>query len=207
MDARKRNLYSVVSDKNVGIDWQKQRSNGLAFSCRERAPKTVPKNERSRARSGQLQCRVRRGRLRSVRITARSCCRPVSHPEPLDAPRCRKAAVSFVMSRCRKSCDTVSRVPRPKSCCLVSRISHPKRSARVEHISVPKRMRSGVVRSRHNRVSCRLSRRPTEQDQGDVSRPHSEKMQERLSRPQTEQSWCVGYRVPERKDVVRLSHP
>src|SRR5215216_5374293 len=35
-------------------------ANGLVFSCRERAPASVPKNERSRARSGQLQHRVRR---------------------------------------------------------------------------------------------------------------------------------------------------
>ena len=40
--------------------------NGLVFSCRERAPKTVSKNARSRARSGQLQHRVRRsGRVPS----------------------------------------------------------------------------------------------------------------------------------------------
>jgi hypothetical protein len=35
-----------------------RRPNGLAFSCRERAPMNLLKNERSRARSGLLQCRV-----------------------------------------------------------------------------------------------------------------------------------------------------
>jgi hypothetical protein len=39
-------------------------ANGLAFSCRERAARDHIKNQRSRARSGQLQCRV--GRLLGV---------------------------------------------------------------------------------------------------------------------------------------------
>ena len=34
--------------------------NGLVFSCRERAARSVSKTQRSRARSGQLQCRVGR---------------------------------------------------------------------------------------------------------------------------------------------------
>jgi hypothetical protein len=35
-------------------NYDKLPSNGLAFSCRERAPETPLKTERSRARSGQL---------------------------------------------------------------------------------------------------------------------------------------------------------
>jgi len=38
-------------------NYDKLPSNGLAFSCRERAGKPS-KTQRSRARSGQLQCRV-----------------------------------------------------------------------------------------------------------------------------------------------------
>ena len=44
------------SSSDRGIDGLP--SNGLAFSCRERAADHLSKSARSRARSGQLQCRV-----------------------------------------------------------------------------------------------------------------------------------------------------
>jgi len=51
--------------------------NGLPFSCRERAATSVSKCKRSRARSGQLQCRVRRAGLHPP--SASGMCRPHRH--------------------------------------------------------------------------------------------------------------------------------
>ena len=61
-----------------------ERPNGLPLSCRERTPECVFKNQRSRARSGRLQRRVRRpGRRRSI---ADRMCRP-HHPGTTPAQR------------------------------------------------------------------------------------------------------------------------
>ena len=67
--------------------------NGLAFSCRERAGRTPSKSERSRARSGQLQCRVRRSGLR------RSGC----HPHAPTTPARNHAGTTGVRSEPRAS--------------------------------------------------------------------------------------------------------
>jgi len=70
--------------------------NGLAFSCRARW--TVPlKKQRSRARSGQLQCRVRRGR-RAARLpipSRRGICREL---EIADRPGIRYTTLGISSS-------------------------------------------------------------------------------------------------------------
>src|SRR4051794_37571821 len=51
-------LYNNVDEKSLPSLNLNARANGLAFSCRERAAHAHIKSERSRARSGLLQCRV-----------------------------------------------------------------------------------------------------------------------------------------------------
>src|SRR5438445_356905 len=93
------------------------RPNDLAFSCRERATTSVSKTERSRARSGQLQCRVGRDRrvdpfpLRSIEACAASQKEP-THQACAATPQASETVPRAYAATQKESSDQASdRVP------------------------------------------------------------------------------------------------